>query len=170
MQCPTVNIQIIGDFQDRISEYRLIKTAELVLAHELRCHTTALSVVIADDQVVRDLNKRHRGLDENTDVLAFSFTHHGEYYGEGEAPFRLDNQIDFVLPPAENPSLGEVIISYPQAQRQAEVSDHTVEEELLILLIHGVLHLLGHDHRVLKEELAMKKTENKILDQVQLNV
>ena len=169
MQCPAVSIQIIGDFQDRISEHQLIRTAELALSHELRCYAPSLSVVIADDQIVRDLNKRHRGLDENTDVLAFSFTHHGEYYGEGESPFR-HNQVDFVLPPAESLSLGEVIISYPQAQRQAAVSDHTVEKELLVLLIHGVLHLLGYDHQVRKEKLAMKRTESKILDRVQLNV
>ena len=61
---------------------------------------THVSVVIADDEVVRELNRQHRGLDENTDVLSFSFTHEGEYYGEEERD-KSETDIDFVLPPSE---------------------------------------------------------------------
>ena len=117
--------------------------------------------------VVRELNRQHRGLDENTDVLSFSFAHEGEYYGEEErgAP---GADFHFVLPPGENDdrSLGEVIISYPQTIRQAEASGHPVERELTILLVHGVLHLLGYDHEVPDDEAMMKAATARAMGQM----
>ena len=83
--CATdVNVQILGKFDHCVS-YSWIK--------EVACCSLSaacggddrggLNVVIADDDLVRDLNNQYRGLNENTDVLAFSFTNSGKYYGEG---------------------------------------------------------------------------------------
>ena len=158
-----VKVRVIDEFDGRVSAQWLIQTAEATLALDSQAPGSSLSVVIADDLVVRDLNKRHRGLDENTDVLAFSFTHQGEYYGvRGTSPSPAD-EVEFVLPPGQHDSLGEVIISYPQAQRQAVLSAHPVEVELAVLLAHGVLHLLGHDHQEPEEQAAMKKVEARVL-------
>ena len=128
---------------------------------------THVSVVIADDQVVRELNRRHRGLDENTDVLSFSFTHEGEYYGEEDRSAR-ETDIDFVLPPTESndASLGEIIISYPQTRRQAERDGHPVDRELTVLLVHGVLHLLGYDHEEPDDEAVMKAATARAMQQL----
>ena len=60
--------------------------------------------------------------------------------------FAPDDCPDFVLPPDELPPLGEVIISYPQTRRQALALDRPVDQELALLIVHGVLHLVGHDH------------------------
>ena len=161
-----ISVHVIDEFDGRVSAQWLMQTAEATLALESRAPGASLSVVIADDQVVRDLNKRHRGLDENTDVLAFSFTHQGEYYGGRGTSHPPADEVAFVLPPGEHDSLGEVIISYPQAQRQAALSGHPVEVELAVLLAHGVLHLLGHDHQGPEEEAAMKKVEARVLARV----
>ena len=128
---------------------------------------THVSVVIADDQVVRELNRQHRGLDENTDVLSFSFTHEGEYYGEEDRSAR-ETDIDFVLPRTENDdaSLGEIIISYPQTCRQAERDGHPVDRELTVLLVHGVLHLLGYDHEEPDDEAVMKAATARAMQQL----
>ena len=127
---------------------------------------TQVSVVIADDDVVRELNLQHRGLDENTDVLSFSFTHEGEYYGEEDRSAR-ETDIDFVLPPTESndASLGEIIISYPQTRRQAERDGHPVDRELTVLLVHGVLHLLRYDHEEPDDEAVMKAATARAMQQ-----
>ena len=92
-----------------------------------------VSVVFAGDEVVRELNREHRGLDETTDVLAFSFAHEGEYYGEPDGRIPVDEMPGFALPPGEPEPLGEVIVSYPQAVRQAAEAGRTVRVELAAL-------------------------------------
>ena len=130
---------------------------------------SGVEVVVADDATVRDLNRRHRGLDENTDVLSFSFDRHGQYYGEERPPQERHDGTDFVLPPGNLPGLGEVIISYPQAVRQAKKSGHSANRELALLLAHGILHLLGYDHESPEEEAAMKAQEASVFAQVLIN-
>ena len=122
-----------------------------------------LSIVIADDETVRDLNRRHRGLDENTDVLSFSFIHQGEYHGDGEAPTSFSEVEPFAMPPGQPPGLGEVIVSYPQAVRQAEESTHALDQEMARLVAHGVLHLLGYDHVEPEDEALMRSEEKAVL-------
>ena len=161
-----VTVQVLEEYDGLVSDVWLTSVAEGVLAAESVRPEAELSVVIADDDVVRSLNKRHRGLDEYTDVLSFSFSHQGEYYGEREPSTGRTDEVGFVLPPGEEVSLGEVLISYPQAQRQATRSGHPVDKELAVLLTHGVLHLLGHDHAELSEEAAMKDREAHVLAQV----
>ena len=128
--------------------------------------TTAVSIVIADDETLRELNARHRGVDYITDVLAFSYTHHGEYYGDDARPEVSGEDEKFVTPPADSLDLGEAIISYPQAERQAAESGHSVTEELATLLAHGILHLLGYDHTEPGDEMVMKAEEVRVLSQV----
>jgi len=110
---------------------------------------TQLGVVITDDATVRDLNRRYLGHDEPTDVLSF---------GLGEKGGR-----PFVLPPGEAAPLGEVIISYPTAVRQADERGHSVEAEVAHLLVHGILHLLGYDHQAAKDGRIMRDREEQIL-------
>ena len=75
---------------------------------------------------------------------------------------------DFVLPPGENEdvSLGEIIISYPQTCRQAEQAGHPVGQELTVLLVHGVLHLLGYDHEEPDDEAVMKAATARAMGQM----
>ncbi len=127
---------------------------------------SGVSVVFAGDDVVRDLNREHRGLDETTDVLAFSFVHEGEYYGEPDGRVPVEEMPGFALPPGQAEPLGEVIVSYPQAVRQAAAAGRTVRGELAALLAHGVLHLMGYDHMEPDDEAAMKVLETRILADV----
>ena len=90
-------------------------------------HDSELSVVLTDDPSIHALNREHRGKDKATDVLSFSQL-------EGD-PF-----------PGEARILGDVVISMDTAARQAESIGHSLADEVRRLLIHGVLHLLGHDH------------------------
>ena len=137
--------------------------AALAIEREGSSH---LSLIVADDPTVKELNRRHRGLDENSDVLSFSFSHQGEYYGDGRPPSEWSESVGFIMPPGETAGLGEVIISYPQALRQAEESAHSPDRELAALAAHGVLHLLGYDHQEPDDAVVMAAKENSVLAKV----
>ena len=157
-------MQIFDEFEDVVSENHVLEAVSAAMESESCEPHTHVSVVIADDEVVRELNREHRGLDENTDVLSFSFTHEGQYYGEEERGAH-ENDVDFVLPPGEDEgvALGEIIISYPQTCRQAEQAGHPVALELSALLVHGILHLLGYDHEEPDDEIVMKEAASRAM-------
>jgi probable rRNA maturation factor len=113
------------------------RRAERMLSH--LALQVELSVALVDDATIHDLNKRFRGIDKSTDVLAFSMR-------EGEPLAMLDGELEV---------LGDVVISVPTALRQAEERGVPLLAELSMLLAHGLLHLLGYDHRNKKEEREM---------------
>ncbi len=102
-----------------------------------------LSVALVDDEAIADLNVRYRSKSGPTDVLSFSLVEgdHSERRGE---------------------MLGDVVIAVPFAVRQAEELGHPIDEELLRLLIHGVLHLLGFDHEVEEQARVMEAREREV--------
>ena len=112
-----------------------------------------LSLAIVGQEKIHQLNMSHLGRDEPTDVLAFSML--PEQATGGLAPF--------VAPPDGINHLGDVIISNPQAAIQAEEHQHSIEKEIAILIIHGVLHLLGYDHDIPEREYLMRAREIEIL-------
>ena len=89
---------------------------------------TGVSIVLAGDASLRQLNRDFRGKDQRTDVLSF--------------PSGVPE-----LPDGTRP-LGEIVISVAQAARQADAAGHSLTSELRLLVIHGYLHLLGYDHEV----------------------
>ena len=150
-------IQVFDEFEDEVCESWLERVCATVLESE--DISQQVSLVIADDKTVRLLNSEYRGLDKTTDVLSFAFDNEGEYYGDGEAASEWSADEDFVLPPGESAGLGEVIVSYPQAARQAEEAGHSVDRELAHLITHGILHLMGHDHMDDDDEREMNARE-----------
>lgn len=121
---------------------------------------TEMGLVIAADERVRELNKTYRGKDSTTDVLSFPLR---AAPSEAGCP---------VFPPAPDGTehLGEVIISYPQAQRQAAEHGHSIKREAAILIIHGVLHLLGYDHIEDAGAVKMEAREAAILKAIEVSL
>ena len=111
--------------------------------------TGELTVVITDNETVWELNRRYRGVDSPTDVLAFGGTAEG-----------------FAEAPDATAYLGDVVISYPCVLAQAEEQGQTPDGELALLVVHGVLHLLGYDHANAQEEATMRAKEEAILKRV----
>jgi probable rRNA maturation factor len=107
-----------------------------------------VSITFASDRFVRRLNKKYRGLDTATDVLAFAMK-------EGEWP-EIQPQL-----------LGDVVISVDTAKKQALDLGHSLNKELAILLVHGILHLIGYDHMRPSEAKKMQALENKILKDIE---
>ena len=119
-----------------------------------------IGLVITEQEKVQELNKIYRGEDRPTDVLAFYMTTAGEQPESEPA--------QFVSPPDGMRHLGEVVISYPQAVIQAQEHRHSIEKELTILIIHGVLHLLGYDHENTQQKQEMTAREQIILRKIVL--
>ncbi len=110
-----------------------------------------LAIVITGDATLRRLNRTYRGIDAPTDVLAFGSE-------------RVDG---FVTPSSAVRYLGDVIISLPRAEAQARDVGHSVAAELRLLTVHGVLHLLGHDHAESEEKAAMWLAQGEILRELE---
>jgi probable rRNA maturation factor len=130
--------------------------ARMVLEREFK-QAAEMSIAIVDDERIQQLNREFRGYDEPTDVLSFGMSE--------ESKPAVDDEIPFPFPqaPGQALHLGEVIISLPTAERQAAEHSRALEEELRHLLIHGILHLLGHDHAEPEEEAVMRAREVALL-------
>ncbi len=163
-----VAVQVFGEFEGAVSEKWLGDVCRCALAHERVGRQ--VSLVIADDATLSALNGEYRGVGKTTDVLAFALDagNQGEYYGDNAPQDELADG-EFVLPPDAADALGEVIISYPQAMRQARAAGHTIERELAGLITHGILHLTGHDHMRDDDEAAMSAKERAILARIYSN-
>jgi len=143
-----LSIQVQPEFATRADTQRLRQAVESALRATSVAEPIQASIVIADDATIRELNRQHRGVDATTDVLAFAFSEAAE-----------DSGGEFVLPPDSARDLGEIIISLPQAARQADEQKHPLERELGLLVCHGVLHLLGYDHESPEDEAKMRALE-----------
>jgi probable rRNA maturation factor len=158
MNSARIDIHVEEPFRDSVPESTLKLVAEMTLARERRSGPARASVTITDDETLRALNREHRGEDSVTDVLSFGTSAHAH---DGE----VDDD-EFPIVPGEEPTLGDVIISFPQALRQAASAGHSVERELALLTAHGILHLLGYDHADVHEEKVMFAKQETILDDV----
>lgn len=98
-------------------------------------HTAVLAIVVAGDTALRRLNRDFLGIDAPTDVLAFPSQ--SQRPGGSFRSARSGSPKEY---------LGDVIISLARARAQARAGSHPLIDELRLLVIHGVLHLLGHDH------------------------
>jgi len=103
-----------------------------------------LTLVVSDDGQLQELNRSYLGIDAPTDVLAFAAS-----------------EVD---PETGRAYLGDVLISLPRAAQQAEAAGHGVEAELQLLVVHGVLHLLGHDHSGAQEKKRMWAAQAGVLE------
>jgi|LSQX01.3.fsa_nt_gb probable rRNA maturation factor len=105
-----------------------------------------ISLLLCDDKMIQELNKSWRSEDKPTDVLSF--------------PLLDEEEPDIT---AEELLLGDIVISLDSAARQAMEYGWNTEEEVLRLFTHGLLHLLGYDHKNQKEEQEMRSAEEKLL-------
>jgi probable rRNA maturation factor len=132
------------DFPSSLIEH----AAQVALKHQKASPKTNLSIVLTDNRRLRKLNRDYLGIDAPTDVLSF---------------------------PASEPDpetgtcyLGDILISVPYAAKGAKKAGHPLESELQLLVVHGVLHLLGHEHAKPKEKARMWKAQREILTKLGL--
>jgi len=153
---------LIGNRQQRVKVTGRVRnlirrTGQAVAGMFKLPENTEVSITLLDDQAVKKLNNEYRHMDRPTDVLSFAFADAGEGIeippgGEGET--RL---------------LGEITISLERAVAQAEEYGHSLEREIGYLTVHGLLHLLGFDHRDEEQAAEMRQWEEKILRSLKLS-
>ena len=135
-----INIESNHDFPASLFE----KAAHAALKHQKESLDVNLSIVLTDNRRLHKLNRDYLGVDAPTDVLSFPAS---ETDPETGARY-----------------IGDIIISVPYAAKGAAKAGHPLESELQLLVVHGVLHLLGHDHAEPKEKARMWKAQAEILE------
>lgn len=142
-----INIQTDDPIDAEITDQVIVQTAETALRHQNQePQDLDLSIVLTSDARLKKLNNQFLGIDAPTDVLSFP-----------------SDEID---PDTQHRYLGDIIISFPQARKQAEARQGTPLSEVQLLIVHGVLHLLGYDHADEEEKATMWKEQTNILLQL----
>lgn len=141
-------IDLQNDAGFDLDETRLRAAVSAVLRQCDAPAGSSLSLVIGDDAQMAALNKQFRGIDSATDVLSFPS---GVILNGDPAPY-----------------LGDIIIAYPYAAAQAEAAGHDRMHSLMLLAIHGTLHLLGFDHDTPEHQRAMWAAQDQALESLSL--
>lgn len=138
-----MNIYISDDSETVCDLYRkdMVNTVRLILKKLELSENIEISIHFTDDTNMRYFNKTYRKLDRTTDVLSFP-----QEFGDN------------------NPVLGDILISVDAVKRQSETYGVETENEIERLLVHGILHLLGYDHKKKKERNIMRKQEYKLIN------
>ncbi len=128
-------------FIDAPAREELVSLIEKILAYLDLSARSELCVSLVSDGDMRELNRQYRQIDSTTDVLCF--------------PQKNEATPDL---------LGDIVISYQTALRHSRRLEITMDEELRLLIVHAVLHLLGFDHKKKKEREMMREKEKEVLD------
>ena len=141
---------------------RWVRLAELVLREEQVPGTAELSVIFVDRRAIEDLNTRFLGGTGPTDVLAFPMD--DDLVLGGRQPDQGGRGPGAPSEAGEPPTLiGDVVVCPAVAAAQAPEHGKSTEEELALLVVHGVLHLLNYDHADPKDHAAMQERERGLL-------
>jgi probable rRNA maturation factor len=144
-----VNI-IISDPYDGLIEPQTLQKAVLHVLEHQTAQDSEVTVLIEGDQRLRELNLQFLEIDAPTDVLSFP-----------------SDEID---PETGSKYLGDIIISYPRGLEQANAAGHPVESELMLLVVHGALHLLGYDHAEDEDKKEMWAIQEEVLSDLGVKI
>ncbi len=133
-----------------MNQESLIRVANKLLQVEDLSYSPEISIVLTDDEHIHRLNRDYRGKDRPTDVLSFQ---------------QLDED-ETVSAPDEPVLLGDVVISVETAARQASERGKPLDEELSLLVAHGILHLLGYDDETDEGAEKMREREAAVLERI----
>jgi len=142
-----IYIEINSSLHDTPTPDLLKDAAQAVLANQ--SIDGDLTIVLTDDEQLRQFNREYLGIDTPTDVLSFPAS-----------------ETD---PETTRRYLGDILISLPRAKKQAQAAHHTLEAEVQLLTVHGVLHLLGYDHAGVKEKARMWKMQAEVLGRLRVS-
>jgi probable rRNA maturation factor len=131
-----------------LPEELIKRAAGAALEYQSESLDSELTIVLTDDARLQELNRDYLGIDAPTDVLSFPAS---ETDPETDARY-----------------IGDILISIPYAAKSAEQAGHPLEAEVQLLVVHGVLHLLGHDHASPREKARMWKAQSEILASLEL--
>lgn len=138
-----IYFSVANKLRKQIEQSRLEQAARLALQSVEQPETASIVVKLTTDKQIQKLNAKYRGMDKPTDVLSF------------------ENQ--YIDPENGELFLGDIIIALETASTQAALNGNSLQHELEMLLVHGVLHLTGYDHTDRQDRELMSKTQDTIL-------
>lgn len=138
-----IHILVEEPYTALVDEAAIEKAVAAALTHLGRQAEVGVTIQVDSDEMLQQLNRDFLGIDSPTDVLSFP-----------SDEFDPDDQEDYI---------GDIILSYPRAEVQAKNAGHPVMNELQLLVVHGVLHLLGLDHAEPEEKTRMWAAQAEIL-------
>jgi probable rRNA maturation factor len=142
---------------------RWVRLARMVLDEEQVPGGAELSLIFVDERAMADLNERFLGGTGPTDVLAFPMD--DDVVPPGRQPDQGGRGPGSPSEPGEPPAMiGDVVVCPTYARREAESRRRTLDDELALLVVHGVLHLLSYDHAEEQESEAMQRRERELLE------
>jgi probable rRNA maturation factor len=130
----------------------LVTTFRLYKPFLVVAETGTVSMVITDKETVRQLNRQYRDIDAPTDVLSFQNPPDPDFPNGDVSTFHV----------------GDIVIAYPVAEAQALAAGHTASEEVILLAVHGALHLLGFDHDTPTSKEEMWAAQHQIMTELGL--
>ncbi len=140
-----ITFQIDDAFSQEIETDRIIHAVILTLEQVSDLGSETVSIVITNNETSQALNQQFRGIDKPTDVLSFM--------DEADPDF-----------PEMDAHLGDIVIAYPIAEAQALAAGHAPAQEIMLLTVHGMLHLLGFDHDTPEQKAEMWAKQQQIMD------
>lgn len=146
-----IDVQVEDDWS---VDVRALRRAALATLVHQGIEPVEVAVVIADNPSLQALNRRYRGVDAPTDVLAFPNVPRGPFIDASDQPRYL----------------GDVIISYPRAEFQAAEAGHSTSAEMQLLVVHGMLHLLGYEDQTPDARVEMWSVQETILNALDVPV
>lgn len=142
-------ITITNETDEYVDETLLNKVADYAMMSE-DVNNGVVNIIIVDNKKIREINKKYRGIDRETDVISFALEDDDTFI---ELPIRV---------------LGDIYISIDKVKVQASEYGHSEKREICFLLVHGILHLLGYDHMNTSDEKVMFSKQDKILDELDI--
>jgi probable rRNA maturation factor len=153
------------DYNKKIEEL-LINVIEYTLREESVLKEFEVSIILVDNEGIRELNNEFRNIDSSTDVLSFPMLdfNYGKVYKEVYKDFDFDDTY------LDNGMLilGDMALSLEKALDQSREYAHSFNREIAYLTVHSMLHLLGYDHIKESDKLTMRKREEEILAKLDL--
>ena len=142
-------ITITNETDEYVDEALLNKVADYAMKSE-DVNNGVVNIIIVDNKKIREINKKYRGIDRETDVISFALEDDDTFI---ELPIRV---------------LGDIYISIDRVKLQAKDYGHSEKREICFLVVHGILHLLGYDHMNTSDEKVMFSKQEKILDELDI--
>lgn len=145
-------IEVRNEQDYSVDSKRLSEAVECTLVDRVIEAPTGVTVVITDDEAVRKLNHQFRDIDAPTDVLSFPAE---------IPPMAIEDEPTYI---------GDLIIAYPYANQQAINKTQSIADSLVLLVVHGTLHLLGYDHDTKENRAEMWRIQAQILEKLHVSL
>lgn len=137
-----------------------IRAIETALDAERCPYEAEVSLLLTENETIREINKENRGIDRPTDVLSFPMN---DFEMPGDFDF-LEEDITAFSPDTGELMLGDIVISKEKVLSQAEEYGHSAEREYTFLIVHSMLHLMGYDHIEEDDRILMEGRQSEIMD------